>query len=905
MEKVLIDGRVVAIRRGATGHTSSIDAISVSAGESHVDCSKLESLTIRRHGGLGDLLLLQPVLRELHSLFGLRIILETDPNYFFLFENDPCINHLCSHTSGEVVDLSTYPETHKMRQSLNRTDIFSLAFGLRLANRKPYYKPTDEMLRHGEKLAGDNCIVVVLKASTESRTWARAYDLYKKLLEAGYNAVLVDGNGFGEDLPSNYTGQLTLPAVIGLIAKASLVVTPDSGLMHVAAAVGTPFLLTFFGADDVSSPDIRCGYYSNYTVESTASLGHIYDRVIGIMSGERIGRYLISSESGTVERGNRIYRFVSGIPLFVDEIDAVDLLVNPRFSEQAATEEDTHDRTILWVIPSFGFGGAEIHTSRLMSSMKGHNYRNIILLTRPTTGGSELKTEFSQNCDKLESGDYYTSHDISPIVRYHDPDLIIFPFCTNVDSEIRKTALDCPALCVVHTLLDIPKLPNTVYVYTSLAAAEGSSFDPESGFEFIIPNGVDVVEWASGRNVRDRLNIPVDAFVILYCGRLSPEKNVGALIDVMERLPADTYLIIAGDGPERHLLQDTARKWGVEDRVLFRGYIQPRGVRNLMASSDCLAITSDVESLPLVALEAMAARLAIVYTPVGDLPKCVGDNGFQIDKSNPDGLFEALSLARVSPKRDDMTANAFRNVWNFNEQENHRAYWNIIGDLLGQPLVTFIISCDHVHIRPLGPTIQSIMDQKYPNIEILLVGAADEEHVDRWAKLDSRIFDLTVRDEVSVIAGLNLGLELGRGHFIVMAESGDVFDTSMIDLLIEEDSPVTVWGYSSKSSDIKPPIDAAGYPDIHKDYRTPLACMSFNRTIFQQIPLLNEDLEILHTEEFLLKLFVAVEGAVRVIPRTLVRNIHVPTLTPTGEAALRHDNAVFEYLQQLKSISGD
>ncbi|MFN3478067.1 MAG: glycosyltransferase [bacterium] len=102
----------------------------------------------------------------------------------------------------------------------------------------------------------------------------------------------------------------------------------------------------------------------------------------------------------------------------------------------------------------------------------------------------------------------------------------------------------------------------------------------------------------------------------LYVGRLGKEKNVYFLIDVFYEIfniKNDFYLYLVGDGPEKKGLIEYIRNKGIEDRVLFLGYLPQKDIIKLYQKSKGLIFTSKTETLGLVVLEAMSAG-TIVFT---------------------------------------------------------------------------------------------------------------------------------------------------------------------------------------------------------------------------------------------------------------------------------------------------
>ena len=128
------------------------------------------------------------------------------------------------------------------------------------------------------------------------------------------------------------------------------------------------------------------------------------------------------------------------------------------------------------------------------------------------------------------------------------------------------------------------------------------------------------------RLARQQLGLADDAFVVFTAGRLDPVKDLGTLVDahsqLLRRYPT-ARTVIVGDGEERARLLARAETLGVLDTVRFTGYRSD--VRALMAAADVYVNCSTYEGVSLTILEAMAAGLPVVATPVGGTPEVVVD----------------------------------------------------------------------------------------------------------------------------------------------------------------------------------------------------------------------------------------------------------------------------------------
>jgi glycosyltransferase involved in cell wall biosynthesis len=164
----------------------------------------------------------------------------------------------------------------------------------------------------------------------------------------------------------------------------------------------------------------------------------------------------------------------------------------------------------------------------------------------------------------------------------------------------------------------------------------------------VVYNGVDPGTRPSSAQraaAREVLGIPPDAFVVGTAGRLDPVKNLDVMLQVQQMLRNKVkraYAVIIGDGPERGDLAARADALAIADSVIFTGY-RP-DVRALLPAFDVYLNCSTYEGVSLTILEAMAAALPVVATPVGGNPEVVVDQetGYLIS-SRPRLLADTLA----------------------------------------------------------------------------------------------------------------------------------------------------------------------------------------------------------------------------------------------------------------------
>lgn len=140
---------------------------------------------------------------------------------------------------------------------------------------------------------------------------------------------------------------------------------------------------------------------------------------------------------------------------------------------------------------------------------------------------------------------------------------------------------------------------------------------------------------------------------VLFVGRLSVQKNLPRLLGALAGMRELVEAVVVGDGADRSDHERLASRLGLTT-VRFVGAADPDGVRRWLAWADVLAMPSDKEGLPLVALEAMAAGVPVVATDVPGLRELVDGPGLLVPASEA-GLAEGLDrLAGDAALRHDL-----------------------------------------------------------------------------------------------------------------------------------------------------------------------------------------------------------------------------------------------------------
>lgn len=134
----------------------------------------------------------------------------------------------------------------------------------------------------------------------------------------------------------------------------------------------------------------------------------------------------------------------------------------------------------------------------------------------------------------------------------------------------------------------------------------------------------------------------------LFCvARLAPEKGIEFLIQALGLLFNKGYIVnlrVAGDGPSKTSLEDSARALGIDDHVCFLGNLSEQEVARELSMSDLFILPSLAEGTPVSIMEAMAVGLPVIATNIAGTSELVegGKTGLLVRPADPQAIAEAV-----------------------------------------------------------------------------------------------------------------------------------------------------------------------------------------------------------------------------------------------------------------------
>ncbi|MBK0392262.1 glycosyltransferase family 4 protein [Ramlibacter sp. CrO1] len=140
---------------------------------------------------------------------------------------------------------------------------------------------------------------------------------------------------------------------------------------------------------------------------------------------------------------------------------------------------------------------------------------------------------------------------------------------------------------------------------------------------------------------------------VVFLGNLSERKGVPDLLQALTH-PALAHrrlrVSLAGGG-DVEAFRTMATELGVQDRVEFLGWAGPELVGKLLADADVMVLPSHDEGLPLAILESLAHGVAVVCTPVGEIPNVLlnGRHAWFVEPGNPASIARGLAQVLGEP----------------------------------------------------------------------------------------------------------------------------------------------------------------------------------------------------------------------------------------------------------------
>jgi glycosyltransferase involved in cell wall biosynthesis len=341
------------------------------------------------------------------------------------------------------------------------------------------------------------------------------------------------------------------------------------------------------------------------------------------------------------------------------------------------SEIQNHSRSIMLLITTLTFGGAETQMVRLATELKSAGWKVMVAcMIAPTAYTSILEQAgipvFSLDMPRGVP-DPRGILRLARLIRQLKPDILHAHMVhANLLGRITRLIAHVPVvISTVHNLRETSEKGGPTWYKERLYRitdflADRTTIIAQSAFERyvqvgavprskleMIPNGVDTHRFKPSLTLREKTRAELDLgsdFVWLAVGRLVEQKDYPNLLRAVHRLPSMNWqLLIVGDGILYESLNALSEELGVRNKVRF---IPPReDVLALYAAADAFVMSSAFEGMSAALQEAIAMALPCVVTDVGanrDLV-CDGVTGYVIPPADSSHLGQAMESLMTAP----------------------------------------------------------------------------------------------------------------------------------------------------------------------------------------------------------------------------------------------------------------
>lgn len=381
---------------------------------------------------------------------------------------------------------------------------------------------------------------------------------------------------------------------------------------------------------------------------------------------------------------------------------------------------------MLFLLPSYTFGGAERTSLNLLSQINTDRFRVTLMTSRnlfPYFQHIDLEDllpvddigidiwftkpkKFIQDISKIGSLLRQIKPELSFGMMHYPSSLIVFAkhmFRLNMKTVVSPRGPSVEYLKYFEQNIFRKKYLNYIFRFFCsradgvIVASRGmleeciAHYNVQPSCIRVIPNCVDVTDAKLSGNTDTELDIPEGYTVIATAGRLEREKNLSFLIPAFAKVrDAGTFkLVIVGDGTEKSSLQDSAMKLGVEDDVIFTGY--QKNPHAIIRESDIFVHTCLFEGFANAIIEAMACRVPVVAVDCPYGPRDIitnGKNGFLISMDDQTKLVDIiLKLKSDNGLRETIAKNGYQRALDFSCESMSRGYEAFLEEIMNKNAV--------------------------------------------------------------------------------------------------------------------------------------------------------------------------------------------------------------------------
>lgn len=148
----------------------------------------------------------------------------------------------------------------------------------------------------------------------------------------------------------------------------------------------------------------------------------------------------------------------------------------------------------------------------------------------------------------------------------------------------------------------------------------------------------------------------IEGEYVVYTGTIQPRKNLIRLIEAFKRIDNLKLVIVGktrGEGREGWMYDEILakpRELGIEDRVIFTGFMPAEDLPFIVAGAKAFILVSLWEGFGIPVIEAMACGVPVVVSNISSLPEITGDAGLLVNPESVEQIEQAIRTITTDKK---------------------------------------------------------------------------------------------------------------------------------------------------------------------------------------------------------------------------------------------------------------
>jgi glycosyltransferase involved in cell wall biosynthesis len=178
--------------------------------------------------------------------------------------------------------------------------------------------------------------------------------------------------------------------------------------------------------------------------------------------------------------------------------------------------------------------------------------------------------------------------------------------------------------------------------------------------------------------VRKKHNLPQE--YLLFVGTTTARKNLKNVIHAIKysvdnQKKVCDLVVVGAKGNGLQELKHLVRKFNIEDRVHFLGYVEDRDLPYIYEMANIFVFPSFFEGFGIPILEAMACGTPVITSNLTSLPEVSGDAAYLIDPYSPENIAEAIEEILTNDKvRNEMIVKGYARIKEFCWEKSARVF---------------------------------------------------------------------------------------------------------------------------------------------------------------------------------------------------------------------------------------